>query len=234
MHAPYGLEIVDSCLSCKSRQGFCDLSASVLTQLGRITHQQTYPPATSLFMEGQRSRGVFVLCTGTVKLTTSSREGKLFILGVATAGQVLGLGAALSRVPYEATATTLAPCRLSFIHREPLLDYLAGSSEAGLRAAAALSKNYQDACDDIQEILMAPSSLGKIAKLLLSWTSSHAGDRELRVHPALTHEQIAQMIGASRETVTRILGDLRRRELIRLQGSTLIIRNRPGLEQLAT
>jgi CRP/FNR family transcriptional regulator len=50
----------------------------------------------------------------------------------------------------------------------------------------------------------------------------------------LTHEEMAQMIGASRETVTRVMTQLKRKQIIRLEGSTLVIRNRIGLEQLAT
>jgi CRP/FNR family transcriptional regulator len=105
--------------------------------------------------------------------------------------------------------------------------------EAGLHAAKAVSKEYQYACEGIQEILMAPSSVGKIAKLLLSWSTRHGeDDRELRIRTLLTHEEMAQMIGSSRETVTRVLSELKKKEIIRLEGSTLIIRDRPGLEAL--
>jgi CRP/FNR family transcriptional regulator, cyclic AMP receptor protein len=123
---------------------------------------------------------------------------------------------------------------VNFIHADALIAFLRRHGEAGLRAAQSVSKEYQDACLDIQEILMAPSSAGKLAKLLLSWTNDHAGDRELRVRTVLTHEEMAQMIGASRETVTRVLSDLKKKQLIRLEGSTLVIRDRIGLELLAS
>jgi CRP/FNR family transcriptional regulator, cyclic AMP receptor protein len=235
MNAHYGLEIIDSCLDCKLRKGFCDFPADVLRDLDRISHQQTYPPGTSLFMEGQTGRGAFILCSGRVKLSTTSREGKIFILRIATPGEVLGMSAAVSQVPYEATAITASPCRVSFVHRDALLQFLSKHGKAGLQAARTISKEYQDACEEIQEILMAPSSTGKIAKLLLSWTTAQGStDREFRVRSILTHEEMAQMIGSSRETVTRVLGDLKKKELIRLEGSTLVIRNRSGLEDLAS
>src|SRR4029079_17958806 len=106
--------------------------------------------------------------------------------------------------------------------------------ECALKASQAVSKEYQDACLDSHDILMAPSSAGKLAKLLLSWTNGHNGDQEVRDRTVLTHEGMAQMIGASRETVTRVLSDLKKKQLIRLEGSTLVIRNRMGLEQLAS
>ena len=57
--------------------------------------------------------------------------------------------------------------------------------------------------------------------------------REIRIRSSMTHEEIAQMIGSSRETVTRLLSELKKKELIRLEGSTLVIRNRTALEALA-
>jgi CRP/FNR family transcriptional regulator len=235
MNTPYGLLPVESCLDCQLRRGFCDFTADVLRDFAGISHQQTLPGSACLFMAGQQARGVFVLCSGTVKLTTTSREGKILILRIAQPGEVLGLSAALSGVPFEVTTVTISPCRVSFIHREPLLKFVGKHGQAGLNAALSISKEYQGACEEIQEILMAPTTTGKVAKLLLSWTTPHGADgRELRIRSILTHEEMAQMIGASRETVTRVLGDLRKKELIRLEGSTLVIRDRSGLEELAS
>jgi CRP/FNR family transcriptional regulator len=190
-----------------------------------------------LFLEGQVGRGAFVLCSGSVKLSTTSREGKVLILKIAGPGEVLGLSAVLSGVVYEVTATTASPCRVNFLKADALLPFLRRHGEAGLRAARAVSRGYQDACQDIQEILLAPSSAGKLAKLLLSWTQGKCignGDQEVRVRSVLTHEEMAQMIGSSRETVTRVMSDLKKRQFIRLEGSTLVIRNLSGLEELAS
>jgi CRP/FNR family cyclic AMP-dependent transcriptional regulator len=234
MKLPYGLEIIESCIDCKLRQGFCNLPPDALGSFSALGHQHTYPGGSVLFMEGQQARGAFVLCSGKVKLSTTSREGKILILKMASPGEVLGLSAVISNRRYEVTATTSAPCRVNFIHAEALVAFLRRHGEAGLRAAQAVSKEYQDGCLDIQEILMAPSSAGKLAKLLLSWTNGHNADQEVRVRTVLTHEEMAQMIGSSRETVTRVLSDLKKKQLIRLEGSTLVIRDRMRLEQLAS
>ena len=81
--------------------------------------------------------------------------------------------------------------------------------------------------------MLSRSSTGKLARLLLSWTSGREKEREIKIRSSLTHEEMAQMIGSSRETVTRLLSDLKKRELIRLEGSTLVIQDRSGLEALA-
>jgi len=104
----------------------------------------------------------------------------------------------------------------------------------GLHSAQALSREFQSAYRDIHELVLARSSAGKLARLLLSWSiGRETGASEIRIRSSMTHEEIAQMIGSSRETVTRLLSELKKKELIRLEGSTLVIRNRIALEALA-
>lgn len=237
MNTPYGLEIVDNCQTCKIRREecFCNLSPAVLKSFSAISHQTTYPADATLFVEGQNPRGVFLLCSGKVKLSTSSRDGKVLILKMAGPGEMLGLSAVISGTEYELTAETAMPCQVNFVPRDPLLDLLQRHGEAGLRSAQALSREFQSAYRDIHDLILARSSAGKLAKLLLSWTPMSANTtKEIRVRSGLTHEEMAQMIGASRETVTRLLSDLRKKQLIRLEGSTLVIRNRTALEALVS
>lgn len=237
MNTPYGLEIVDNCVSCKLRREecFCNLSSPVLKMFSTISHQTTYPEGATLFVEGQKPRGVYVLCSGKVKLSTSSRDGKVLILKMAIPGEMLGLSAVISGADYELTAETAMPCQVNYVAREPLLDMLERHGEAGLRSAQALSREFQAAYRDIHDLILARSSAGKLAKLLLSWTPPAGnGSKEIRVSSGLTHEEMAQMIGASRETVTRLLSDLKKKQLIRLEGSTLVIRNRMALEAMVS
>jgi CRP/FNR family transcriptional regulator len=103
-----------------------------------------------------------------------------------------------------------------------------------MHAAQFLSREFQFAYRDMHDLVLARSSTGKLARLLLlSCSPVPASDpAEVRVRSGMTHEEMAQRIGASRETVTRLLSDLKRRHLIRLDGSTLVIRDRPALEAL--
>lgn len=238
MKTPYGLEIIDSCVSCRLRKDkwFCGLSPEVLKQFSASSRLGTYPGGAVLFVEGQMSRGAFILCSGKVKLTTTSRDGKVLILKVAEAGEVLGLSAAISGACYELTAETAMPCHVNFVEREAIFRLMEKSGELGVHVAQALSREFQSVYRDIHELVLARSSAGKLARLLLSWTASREkenGNSEVRVRAALTHEEMAQMIGASRETVTRLLSELKKKEFIRLEGSTLVIRNRTALEALA-
>ena len=76
----------------------------------------------------------------------------------------------------------------------------------------------------------------KLAKLLLDWSSRNgeASKQEPRLKMVLTHEEIAQMIGTSRETVTRLFADLKKRQIVQSKGSTLHIRNKAALKVLAS
>jgi CRP/FNR family transcriptional regulator, cyclic AMP receptor protein len=235
MNTPYGLEIIESCASCKLRQDtwFCALSPDAEKSFNGCSHQSTYPGGSLLFIEGQKPRGAFLLCTGRAKLFTTSREGKVLILKIAQPGEVLGLSAVISGTAYELSAETSGPCQVNFIDREAMMNLVKKNGELGFHAAEALSREFQSAYRDIHDLVLARSSTGKLAKLLLSWTDTPQKTNEVRIRSSLTHEEMAQMIGSSRETVTRLLSSLKKRQVIRVEGSTLVIRNRVALEALA-
>lgn len=236
MNTPYGLQMAENCSSCKLRKAgwYCALSADLLKAFSAFSHLTTYPGDAILFVEGQMPRGGFVVCSGKVKLSTTSKEGKVLVIKIAEPGDIIGLSAAISGEAYEITAETMGPCLVNFVERDGLLRLMERSGELGLRSALAVSREFQSAYRDIHELVLARSSSGKLARLLLSWVGNGTEpSRDLRIHAPVTHEEMAQRIGASRETVTRLLSDLRRRDLIKLEGSTLIIKNRTALEALA-
>jgi CRP/FNR family cyclic AMP-dependent transcriptional regulator len=236
MKTPYGLEIIESCMSCKVRREgfFCRFSPAVLRSVDEVSHHSVMPGGAVLFVDGQTPRGVFILCSGRVKLSTTSKEGKVLILKQAEAGEVLGLSAAISGTNYEMTAETASPCQLNFIGRQDLMTLLENDSEVGMHAALWLSREFQGAYRDIHDLVLARSSSGKLARLLLSCAPAGSQQsQELHLRSSMTHEEMAQRIGSSRETVTRLLSDLKKKRLIRLEGATLIIRDRTGLEALA-
>ena len=236
MIAPYGINLVEDCARCSltSRSFFCGFSPEVRQALNQVSHKSTLPAGAILFVEGQSPRGVFVLCSGRVNLSTTSREGKILILKTAEPGEALGLSATISGIGYEATAETAVPSQLNFVDRKRLLELVQNHSEIGMHAAQALSRDFQTAYRDIHDLVLTRSSAGKLARLLLSQSPvANAEVLESRVHGSMTHEEMAQRIGASRETVTRLLSDLKKKQLIRIDGPTLIIRNRMALEAMA-
>ena len=109
--SPYGLPIVDNCSECKLRgtDFFCCLSAPALAALDEIKHTTSYPEGALVFMEGQAARGVYILCQGAAKLSTTSTDGKTFILKIARTGEALGVHAVIADTLHEVTVETLRP-----------------------------------------------------------------------------------------------------------------------------
>jgi len=235
MRAPYGLNILDNCLTCPVRTEhlFCNLSPQPGQRLTEIKSTAVYPKGTMLFIEGQQPRGVFVLCVGKAKLSTSSREGKTIITKISDSGDILGLNAVISNRPYEVTAEMMEPGQANFIPRDSLLQMLKDFPEVAVRVAQQLSRNYYTAYEEIRTLGLAASPSEKFAKLLLSWSSkSTQDDGSALVKLTLTHEEVAEIIGTTRETVSRLFSEFKKKQLMQMKGATLVIRSRFALEKI--
>lgn len=236
MHSPHGLNIVENCLDCKlrSQRYFCDLPEDLLKAFESLKYSTVFPKGAMLFVEGQSPRGIFMLCAGRVKLSSCSSEGKSLITRIAEPGEILGLSATISDKPYMVTAETLAPCQVNFIRREDFLRFLSENSQVCLRAAEQLSNNYYAANEQARSLGLSQSTAEKLARLILEWCArdGRQSDRGIQLKLTLTHEEIAQLIGSSRETVTRLLSDFKSKQIIYVKGSTLIVRNKVALETI--
>lgn len=235
MRAPYGLQIIESCIACPHKQErlFCNLSPPAVKRLSEITGSATYPKGATLFVEGQPSRGVFILCSGHVKLSTSSADGKTLILRISEPGDLLGLPATISGKSYEVTAEVIEPTQANFISRPDFLNFLREYGEAALRVAQELSNTYQSAFAEMRTVGLSHSAGEKLARFILDWTADRATEQGvIKTRLTLTHEEIAQMIGASRETVTRLFADFKKRQLLQIKGSTLVVKDKLGLRKM--
>jgi len=234
MTAPYGLKILDDCVSCpvKTAHPFCNLPLPAAQRLQGIKSTAVYPKGTMLFIEGQQPLGVFVLCMGKAKLSTSSREGRTIITKIAEGGDILGLNGAISNVPYEVTAEMMEPGQANFIPREPLIQMMREFPEVALRIAQQLSRNYFAAHEQIRTLGLATSQSERFAKLLLQWSIKTQDNGSSQIKLTLTQEEIAEVIGTTRETVARLFADFKKKQLLQVQGATLVIHSRFALEQM--
>ena len=232
MRAPYGLNILDNCLTCPMREEhlFCNLPPVAVQRLNEIRSTAIYPRSAMLFIEGQQPRGVFMLCTGRAKLSTSSAEGKTVITKISEAGDVLGLSATISNRPYEVTAEMIEPGQANFITRDALLQFMREYGEVAVRVAEQLSRNYYTAYEGIRTLGLTNSPAERFAKLLLGWCNT-SGD-PVQVKLTLTHEEIAEIIGTTRETVSRFFSQFKKKQLLQLKGATLTIRSRAALQKM--
>jgi CRP/FNR family transcriptional regulator len=230
-----GLHCVESCLTChlRSRNFFCSLSQDSLAALNKIKHAAVLPEHAVVLVEGQSPCGIFILCQGRAKLSTASRDGKTLIVRIAEAGEILGLHAVVTGAPYELTVETMQPCQLDFVGREDMLRFLKEHADACFHATEHLARDCSDAYGVVRTIGLSHSVSERFARFLLETAAdgkvSHGA---VRVRLAMTHEEISQLVGTSRETITRLLSEFRRNDMAELRGSTLIIHNHPALKNL--
>lgn len=233
------LKIQHKCMDCSFRISnfFCSLSPASLQTFESLKITNFYPKGATLFMEGYPANGIYMLCQGRVKLSICSREGKIIILRIAEAGEILGLSAAVSGSDYEATAEVIEPCQVNFVRKDDFLRFLNQNTEACFSATKQLSYKYHAAYSQVRSFGLSHSAADKLAKLLLEWGGATQncngnGNGNIYLKLSYTHEEIAEMIGTSRETVTRLLKHFRERKLISLEGSDLIIHNRKSLDAI--
>lgn len=217
-------QINENCRTCKANGFFCKMSATTKADFDAVSITSSYPKGTALFRENDTPRGVYVLCDGQAKVSMSSSEGKTLILRIARPGEVLGLTDVLSGNPHGITVETLHTSRVSFVRREDLLRFLALHPEAYSNVARELSSHYHQACEQLRTMGLSSSISKKLAKLFLDWSANTPENgRAKKIKVPLTHEEIGEFIGTSRETVTRTLGEFKNRHLVVLQGATLTI-----------
>ena len=214
---------------------FCALNRSGLEAFDAIKYSTAYPKGAVLFVEGQVPRGIFVLCQGRVGLSMCGRGSNRLILDVAEPGEALGLSAAITGTRYELTAETMEPCQTNFVQREDFLRLLKENSEACLTVAEHLSHTCNALCSKVRLLGLPHTAEERLAKLLLELSHRRGvpGTAGAPLNTLLTHGEIGQMIGATRETVSRIVSRLKKRCILQVDGASTVIRNEAALRALA-
>ena len=151
------------------------------------------------------------------------------MLRMAQPGDVLGLNSVLRNCSYDTTVKTLEPCRTDFISRVELLDLMQQSHAGAQVILKLLSRELSELTDRAKLLLLPQTASGRLAILLLVWSNGNGS-----VNRVFTHEEIAQMICSSRETVTRLLAALNRKQVIRVTSNSILILDRVALEKLST
>jgi CRP/FNR family transcriptional regulator len=229
-------ETITTTVGQSNRPGefFKKLSAAALRDLESMEFPTLYQPGMQLFSEKSTPAGIFIVVSGEVKLSINSSEGKRLILSIAKAGEVLGLSSVLSGLPSEMTAEVLYPARIAVIERDQFIGFMSCHPEVYQVVTKELSLQYKVACEQLRTVALSSSAPEKLARLLLDWSENgQKTEAGTRVRFSLTHEEIGEFIGASRETVTRTLSSFKSRRLVAFHGSILTIPSKGALQSLA-
>jgi CRP/FNR family transcriptional regulator, cyclic AMP receptor protein len=222
---PNYFKLQNKCLECclRTEGFFCGFSSESLALFERVKITNAYSPGSMLFIEGQPANGVYMLCRGRAKLYTCSQNGKVVILHIAKAGELLGLSAVVSESNYEVSAEVIEPCQVNYVRDADFLRLMEKNSDIAMSAVRHLCGQYQNAYHQIRSFALSSSVSDKLSNLMLEWCGSDKLDGPIQIKMSFTHEEVAEMIGTSRETVTRLLKDFKDRNLITLKGSNLYI-----------
>jgi CRP/FNR family transcriptional regulator, cyclic AMP receptor protein len=231
-------QAVHECSTCSlaSANAFCSSLRDLGDRIDYASSTSICRRKTTLFLEGQRPRGVFIICTGRAKLSTSSSSGKTIITRISEAGDALGLNAVVSGRAYSVTAEMMETGQAKFISREAFLQLMNDHGQIAVTVAEHLSRHYYPVHEVIRTLGLGTHPAERLAKFLLSWTDVPARDsHETCSEPfnlSLTHQEIADSIGATRETVSKLFSELRKRHLLESKGTALAITNRLELESM--
>ena len=190
------------------------------------------PKGTLLFVEGSKPEAVRIIREGSIKLSSGFANGHTLTLGIAGPGEVLGLAAVVAGAEHECTAEALEDCKIDVICRDDLLRAMKNDSHVSGRILLELSETCLRAHQKIGSLARHDPVLVKLARLFLSWLPETRETGAFRVINAFTHQQMAEIIGSSRETVTRALRDMRERRLVTVKGSSLLVHDREKLRDL--
>jgi len=215
------------------RIGYSALSEETRSDLQRIQHPVSFPAGATVFMEGQHCRGVFILTKGRAKLTIANSDGKTLIVRLASCGEMLGLSACLTGGLYLLTLETTEPSEFAFVHCTDFRRFLDKHKDASYQAGQQLVRDCHGAYELVRAVGLSQNSTEKIARFLLHFAiDAGTHDGVCRIESHFTHDEIGQMVGANRETVTRVMSLLRKQQVIEFSGSNMLIRDMAALRQM--
>jgi CRP-like cAMP-binding protein len=206
---------------------FSGLSDASLAHLHQATVRKRYEKDTVLVEENDMGETLYMIITGRVKVTNIGPDGKEVILSVLGPGEFFGEMSLLDREPRSANVVTMVKTEMMLLRRQEFLNLLEGNKEILSKLLSTISGRLRHANQQIRSLALL-DVLGRIARLLLD-CSRKDGKKLLNgsiVFRRPTHQEIASMVGTSRETVSRMIGDLSRDGYIKISGKDIIIQEK--------
>jgi len=195
-----------------------------LFDFASISERFSCPGTVLILEEGQKPANVLLLLEGRAKLSLNSIDGRRLIIGFASPGEILGLTSAVSGLPYEITAEAQFPCMISSLPRQSFLDFLLRSPIACQNVTRQLTLDYKRTLGQLRTLGLTSSAPAKLAKLLLDWCAESSRTlRGTQIQCSFTHEEIGELIGTTRETISRCMNDFKRRGLVAQRGAALLV-----------
>jgi len=208
---------------------FSDLSEAELARFAEVTREREYPKNSVILFEDDPGDALYIVSAGQVKVVLIGEDGREVILSVLGDGDFFGEMALIDDEPRSAHVIAMRDSQLLVLRRDDFQAQLVAQPKIGLKLLRVLVQRLRRADEKIGGLVLLDVN-GRVARLLLDMADEGGGPKITR---RLTHHTIAQMIGSSRETVSRAMRELVERGLIEVSRREISIKNREGLAMLA-
>lgn len=206
----------------------------VFGELMLLSVWSSYQRKVVVFQEKDQARAIYLVGDGEVKLSINSSDGRRLIPRIARKGEILGLASVLTGGACEMTGETVHHAKLGMIGRTQFCEFLARHPGAYRILNDFLIRDFAAVCEQLRIVVLSPSTTKKLARLFLQWSEYGLAEGQgVKIRFSMTHEEIGEFIGASRETVTRILSKFKNQQLVVFQGATLTIPSKTALAKYA-
>lgn len=209
---------------------FAHLEQEDLERIQAITSERHYGKGRIIFMEGEPGEALFLLKEGKIKLTRQTEDGREHILHLVNAGEVFAEVVLFDSGGYPATAETMEDCRIGIIKNRDLEGIIAGDARIALAMLRIMAVRLRAAQEKVMGLALYDAAR-RVVTTLLRLAEEHGitEPEGVRINLPITNQELANLAGTSRETVSRILSDLRRRDIVTISRQQIVIRDRRGL-----
>ncbi|MGQ0765680.1 MAG: Crp/Fnr family transcriptional regulator [Gemmatimonadota bacterium] len=220
---------MDNAAFLRSIPLFSKLDDSELNRFGEMTREKNYPKGSVIVFEDDPGDSLFIVRDGRVKVVLIGEDGREVILGVMGVGEHFGELSLIDDQPRSAHVIAMEETNLLVLRRDDFRRRVESNPAVAWSLLSELARRLRRADAKIHGLALLDVP-GRIARLLLDFADEAGGES---IEKPLTHQTIAHMIGASRETVSRTIRDFTIQGLIRVERRRISLANREGLRQLA-
>ncbi|MGH8064371.1 MAG: Crp/Fnr family transcriptional regulator [Candidatus Entotheonellia bacterium] len=205
---------------------FAELDDQELESIYAIARKRTYPKGSFIFLEGDPGDAFYLILTGEVKVVTQGVDGREFILAVQRAGDFFGEMSLFDGQPRSASVVTTEDATFLILYKPKFLDQVKHSAPILFKFLITLCQRFRESDMKLRDLALLDVP-HRVCKALVTLgervgMASDGGDLIIPKRP--THQDMANRIGSSRETVTRVFHDLEKQGYISLLGRTVVIR----------
>ena len=214
---------------------FSGLSDKDLRELESVVRERSFRKNEVIFHAQEPGNALFVIKRGRVKISMDDKSGREIILRVFEGGDFFGEMSLLDGEPRSATVSALEPCQALILYREQFLEFVARRPQVVMKMLTTLSRRLRKADEKISRLAFA-DAYEKVASVLMEIVE----ERKIPLHIgteipiSLTRKELAEMVGLSRETLTRVIADFQRAGVVRIEGHHIAIIDPQKLRREAT